>query len=76
MIYTRIVHGLAVLQRYHTEISVQLRNENPVSNSIIFLNVTVLRFFQCAFTPLSAQVGTFPQHLFLEVSRRLHKAPE
>ena len=54
MIYKRVVHGLAILQRHHTEISVQLRNENPVSNSIIFLNVTVLGFFQCAFTPLPA----------------------
>src|SRR5690606_9221649 len=67
-----IVHGLAVLERHHTQILLELGHPDPISNSSVTLHLAVRRIAQRLLTPLTPDIGPLPQDLLFEIPRRLH----
>src|SRR5437867_12442456 len=66
------MQGLTVLQSHHAWILPDFRDENPVPDTAITLDLTADWLGQCPLAPLAADVRPSAQNLLFEVGSRLH----
>ena len=66
------MYGLTIFQRHHAQMFSQLRDENPVANASVGLDLTMNWGTQCSIAPFTSEIWTFPYDLLFKVTGCLH----
>ena len=65
---------LTIIQGHDSQKTANLLDKDPITDTAIWLYFTANRMQQSKSAPFALYVGSFPQYLFFEVSRRFHVA--